>query len=51
MKGKYWQWLKEKEKAVFRFVSNTNKWHDGKGQGFQEYLMLGICSPQVPGAL
>lgn len=39
MKDKYWQWLKEKEKAVFRCVFNTNKWHDGKDQGFHEYLM------------
>lgn len=49
MKGKYWQWLKEKENAVFGFVSNPNKWHDGKDHGSHEYLMVGIYSPQMPG--
>lgn len=49
MKGKYWQWLKEKENAVFGFVSNPNKWHDGKDHGFHEYLIVGIYSPQMPG--
>ena len=39
MGDKYWQWLREKEQAVFRYMSNTNESHSVKEQGFHEYLM------------
>lgn len=56
MKDKYWQWLKEKEKAVFKFVNNSNKWHNGKKKtkkktrDFMSISCPGIYFPQVPGA-
>lgn len=39
MKDKYWQWLKENEKAVFRSMSNTIEWLDVKLSRFHEHLM------------
>lgn len=39
MREKYWQWLREKEKAVFRSMNNTNESHSVKEQGFHEYLI------------
>lgn len=45
MKDKYWQWLKEKEKSVFRFMNNRNKRHDGKNKGFHEYLISRYIFP------
>lgn len=51
MKDKYWQRLKEKEKAVFKFVKNSNKWYDGKkARDFMSISCPGIYFPQVPGA-
>lgn len=48
MRDKYRQWLKEKEKAVFRSMRNTNKWHDVKDQGFQDVEVYIFLKCQVP---
>lgn len=39
MKAKYWQWLKENEKPVFRSTSNTNEGLGVNHSSFPEHLM------------
>lgn len=39
MKAKYWQWLKENEKPVFRSTSNTNEGLGVNHSRFPEHLM------------
>lgn len=39
MKDKYWQWLKENEKAVFRSMSHTSEWLHVNHWRFHEHLM------------